>query len=405
MRVLMLNPSFSGAGYTHCLCNALVDAGCHVELYTGPYYLKASRNFQRTAYQPQIRFYRHTQLRSYKRGPARRMWRALRLLGHLWSMARVLAEARRFDVVHVQFLSVRNVDRWWLRAIARRAALIYTVHNLYPHDVPRHGKVHRIFDDIYATCHVLFAHTDETIMGLVDRFAVPREKIIKIPHGNANYLRDQNTGPQPADVGFDPVGPPVVLFFGALRHHKGIDVLLRAAALLRRDGMGVRTVIAGVPSVDPGPYLDLARELDLDDAVEFRLGYVPDEAVPTYFRAASVVVLPYRVIDQSGVAVSAISLGRAVVATRVAGLAELVGESDAGLLVPVDDPQATADAIKRLLTDEGLRRRCEANATRYADTALAWEPIAERTIEIYRRVTSLGHGGMKNDGGPACRPS
>jgi len=81
-------------------------------------------------------------------------------------------------------------------------------------------------------------------------------------------------------------------------------------------------------------------------------------------------------------------MGRPIVATRIAGLAELVERGECGLLVAVDDVESLASALERLLTDDGLRQRCATNARRYADTALAWEPIAERTIEVYRKAAT-----------------
>ncbi len=384
----MLNPPFSGAGYVHALCNALADAGCHVELYTGPHYLRASRGWERTAYLPRIRFYRRTQLRSYHRGAMRPFWRALRFIGYLWSMTRVLLEARRFDVVHVQFIGVPAVGIWWLKLIARHTPVVYTVHNLYPHDRPRHGRVHRVFRRVYRSVHGLIAHTNATVEGLVNEFGIPREKIVRVLFGNVNHLRTQRNIPDPEDVGIDPNGPPIILMFGGLRRQKGVDVLLRAGVHLRKEGIEFKVLIAGNPDVDPTPYVDLAGQLGLDDQVEFHVRYIEEEAVTTYFRAAAVVALPYRVIDQSGVAISALSLGRALVATRVAGLEELVTDSEAGLLVPVDDPPATAEALKRLLTDEPFRRQCEANALRYADEALSWASIAAGTIDLYRRCTA-----------------
>ncbi len=386
MKVLMLNASFSCAGYTHGLCNALANAGCHVELHTGPYYLAVSRNWERISYQPRIRFYRRTQTRSYTPGRARILWRWCRLVGHIWSMTRIFLEARRFDVVHVQYLSVRGLDVWWLRAIARRTPVVYTVHNLYPHDVPQRGRMHRLFHRIYNQSQALFAHSDATVDGLVRKFGVPPHRITKVMHGNMNYLRTQRGVPEPVDIGLDPTGPPLVLLFGTFRHGKGVDVLLRAASLMRRDGVTFNVLVAGAPGVDPQPYRKLVRELNLESCVTFRLERVDEEAVTTYFKTAAVVALPYREIDQSGVLMSALSLGRPVVATRLAGLEEVVHESGAGILVSVDDPQELADAITRLLTDEPYRRQCEARALRYADSTLDWKPIAQKSIEVYRRV-------------------
>ncbi len=384
MNVLMVNPSFSGGGYTHNLCNALVDAGCHVELYTGPHFLRASRGWARIAYVPRIRFYRWTQLRSYRSRRARHLWRALRLGGHLWAMTRLLAESSRFDVVHLHFPPLPQLDAWWMAALARRVRLVHTVHNLFPHDAPRTPTLEHALQRIYRSCHALIVHTDFTARGLQLEFGIEPRKIVHLPHGNLSQFLDQRGAPSPQALRLEHAGTPLVLMFGELRPTKGVDVLLRAAALLKSRGLPFRVLIAGMSGPAAEPSLALARQLELGGTVEFRIGYIEEEQVPAYFAAASVVALPYRAIDQSGVAVAAATLGRAIVATRVAGLAELVEGAKNGLLVPVDDPAALADALERVLTNPALRQEFETNSRRYAATALAWGPIAERTLAVYR---------------------
>ena len=86
----------------------------------------------------------------------------------------------------------------------------------------------------------------------------------------------------------------------------------------------------------------------------------------------------------------ALSFGRALVASNLAGLGELVGAADCGLLVPPEDPPSLAAALKRLLGDEALRRRYEANSLRYAKAALDWSVIAGQTIAVYRAAVRGG---------------
>ena len=126
------------------------------------------------------------------------------------------------------------------------------------------------------------------------------------------------------------------------------------------------------------------------DDIDFQIGNVPEAAIARSFAAATVVALPYRDIDQSGVAILAVSLGKAIVATRVGGFAELVDDAHCGLLVPVDDDAAFADALRRVICEPELRAACEANARRYAETALSWDPIAERTEQVYRKLLAGG---------------
>jgi glycosyltransferase involved in cell wall biosynthesis len=385
VRVLMLNPSFSASEYTHNLCNALVGAGCEVKLFTSPEYQRASRCWREITYTPEIAFYRRTQLPSYRAGRLTRpAWRFLRLAGHLTSLARLRRVIRRYDVLHLHFPPVLPVDARWLQLIRRHIPVVHTVHNLWPHASRRDARDRHRLQRLYHACHQLIAHTENTARGLIEEFGVPPERIARIPHGNFRQFWDQKRVSVPG-LATAATHPPTILMLGELRRSKGADVLLRAAATLRDRGVAFRLVLAGAPFAATQPFRDLTRELALEDRVMFHLQYIEEEALPSYFEAASVVALPYRVIDQSGVAIAAVTMGRAIVATRIGGLVELVEQGDCGLLVPVDDAESLATALQHLLTDDGLRQRFERNARRYAETALAWEPIAERTIDVYRK--------------------
>jgi glycosyltransferase involved in cell wall biosynthesis len=268
---------------------------------------------------------------------------------------------------------------------------VHTVHNLWPHGARRDARDRQRLRRLYHACHHLIAHTEDTVQGLVDEFGVAPERISRIPHGNFRHFWNQERAS--LSVLDDAERTPTILMFGELRQSKGTDVLLRAAARLRDRGVAFRVVLAGAPFAATQPYRDLARELGLEDRVMFHLRYIEEDAVPAYFEAASVVALPYRAIDQSGVAIAALTMGRAIVATQIAGLADLVEQGRCGLLVPVDDVASLAVALERLLTDAGLRQRLETNARCYAETALAWEPIAARTIDAYRKAGAAGAPG------------
>jgi glycosyltransferase involved in cell wall biosynthesis len=386
VRVLMLNPSGSAQAYTHNLCNALGSAGCEVELFTGVHFERMSRCWREIRYAPRIAFYRRTQLASYRAGRLTRpVWRLLRLAGHVTSLARLMPTVGRYDALHLHFPPFLPVDARWLQLVRRQVPVVHTVHNLWPHHSRRHARDRQRLRRLYHACHHLIAHTEDTVRGLIEEFGVPPERISRIPHGNFRQFWNQDRASVPA-LRSAAEHTPTILMFGDLRPSKGADVLLRAAAMLRDRGVAFRVVLAGQPRTDAQPYRDLAHTLDIEDRVMFDLRYVEEEEVPSYFEAASLVALPYRAIDQSGAAIAALTMGRAIVATRVGGLAELVEQGECGLLVPVDDVESLAAALGRLLTDDGLRRRCETNARCYAETALAWEPIAEQTIDAYRRA-------------------
>src|SRR2546430_15882266 len=81
-----------------------------------------------------------------------------------------------------------------------------------------------------------------------------------------------------------------------------------------------------------------------DRRIRFEFRYIPDAEIATYFAAADVVLAPYRIEAQSGVALTAFHFARPVIATRVGGLPEIV-DGNNGMLIPPEDPAALALAV------------------------------------------------------------
>ncbi len=136
----------------------------------------------------------------------------------------------------------------------------------------------------------------------------------------------------------------LVLFFGFIRHYKGLDLLLRAFADERVKSLKIKLLVAGEFYDDKQPFLDLISEHQLQDSVILHDHYIPKEAVKNYFSAADLVVQPYRDATQSGVTQIAYHFGKPMVVTNVGGLPEIVPDGKAGYVVDID-PVKIADAI------------------------------------------------------------
>ncbi|HWO89874.1 MAG TPA: glycosyltransferase family 4 protein [Gemmatimonadales bacterium] len=397
MRVLMLNPSFSAGAFNHRLCNALVDLGLEVDLWTGPLHAVLSSAWEPPRYNTQVRFYRRTQLASWRPGMSRHLWRAFRMLGHIGSALRLLAQARRYDVVHVYFHAVQAFDSLWHPWLQHRAVVAYHVHNVYPHDAPRTAALTAGLKRIYHGSDLLFCHTEDSRQALRGDFGVPDDRITLIPLGNVCDIVRRDLIPDKGKIGLDGAGPPLVLMLGDVRHDKGVDVLLRATAILRERGVTVRVLVAGRhPGGSPRRLAELATELGVSDRVEFRSGFIAEAEIPAYLAAADIVAFPYREIAQSAGAVWAISYGRPIVASRIGGLTSLVEDGGAGLLVPPESPRELAAAIEALLRNPADRERMGAAGRRYAQSSLDWRPIAQRVLDAYERalaVTAAGERG------------
>jgi len=135
-----------------------------------------------------------------------------------------------------------------------------------------------------------------------------------------------------------------ILFFGFIRHYKGLDLLLEAFADSRLREFPVRLIVAGEFYENPQPYLEAVIRLKLEGLVELRTGFIPDNEVRNYFSVADIVAQPYRSATQSGVSQIAYHFEKPMLVTNVGGLAEIVPNGKVGYVVDVE-PKQIADAL------------------------------------------------------------
>jgi glycosyltransferase involved in cell wall biosynthesis len=200
-------------------------------------------------------------------------------------------------------------------------------------------------------------------------FGIDREPFLTSPPENAQALR--------ATWG----DGPALLFVGVLRYYKGLQYLIPALS-----DIPARLVIVG-----EGPFgaalRQQVRDLGLDARVLFA-GRVSDEALPAYYRAADLFVLPASERSEAFglVQVEAMSSGLPVVSTELGtGTSYVNQDGVSGLVVPPRDPPALAAAIARLLRDDALRERLAHGALAHSAYFSAERMLAE--IEaIYREL-------------------
>jgi glycosyltransferase involved in cell wall biosynthesis len=146
---------------------------------------------------------------------------------------------------------------------------------------------------------------------------------------------------------------PVLVWVGRMVPVKGLDVLLAACGVLRRQGLDFHLCLIG-----DGPLRGaLARQADAEgiaDAVRF-IGAVPPDDLPDWYRAANVVVLPSRSEGVPNVLREAIACGIPYVASRVGGIPDL-SSARCNRLVPPEDSRALADALAASFNADANKR-------------------------------------------------
>ena len=213
----------------------------------------------------------------------------------------------------------------------------------------------------------------------------------QFPESKARLLRDglpRVPVPPPRAAAREALGLPpdafVVALVGRVHPWKGQDVLARALAQPELADIGAIGLVAGdpVPGSDQGARLDaLARELGVQDRL-VRLGFRDD--VDTVLGAADAVTVPSTRPEPLGlVAIEAAAAGVPVVASAAGGVAEVVGDGQAGLLVAPGDHHELARALAWLAGDPPEAARWRAAAPERVAREFSMRGMMERLQGIY----------------------
>jgi glycosyltransferase involved in cell wall biosynthesis len=263
------------------------------------------------------------------------------------------------DCIHVmfpQYLPGRLAHayaRTFLWTATRRAARILTVSEASKRDIVRFFKVapERI-DVIYNAIDPRFG------------VAPPEEEVVRVRE--RYQLHD-----------------PFVLYAGNIKPHKNLERLIEAFHRLRRGRSGeLKLLIIGDEISKYATLRRAVHRLKLHKHVRF-FGFVPDQTLAVLYRLAAVFVFPSLYEGFGLPPLEAMASGTPVVTSNVSSLPEVVG--DAALLIDPYDPDAIADAIRRILDEPRLRADLVARGLKRAGD-FSWERSVRRIREIYAEV-------------------
>jgi glycosyltransferase involved in cell wall biosynthesis len=186
-----------------------------------------------------------------------------------------------------------------------------------------------------------------------------------------------------------------LLFVGNLVPVKGIDVLLRACAVLRSGGQNVQLNIVGEGLLKPN-LIEQARSLGIEDDVRWH-GSIAQAELPNWYRAADMLVLPSRSEGVPNVLLEATGCNTPWVATRVGGIPE-IEHLGSNQLVPSESPEALAAAIIRMLVspplpgqrprspEEGVQETADfLSEVEQRTTSTSGNPTMHCDLEVVRR--------------------
>jgi glycosyltransferase involved in cell wall biosynthesis len=231
----------------------------------------------------------------------------------------------------------------------------------------------------------------QAVVDFYQQVGIPAERLTLIRSGiGAEEPPPVDRAAVRASFGW-PADAPLLLFAGRLAPQKGVDDLIAAIDLVQYNVPQLRVLIVG-----DGP---MRSRLE-STAAAFRLGGMVRFAghrddVPQLLAAADMLVLPSLYEGLPNVVLEAMRFSKPVVATAAPGTTEVVAAGQTGLLVPVHDPPALAQAVRTLVEDPELARRLGAAGRARVESEFRAETMIDAYASLYEElalVRRLPHG-------------
>lgn len=273
------------------------------------------------------------------------------------------------DIVHVTSAQEWNPVLGLIIKNKIQKPMVYTIHDVIHHEgTPAYF---RLTESIFRKMPDYFVVLTEEGKQIICGKGVAEKNVLVVPHGVYDFFTQYA-----ANVSEE----KEILFFGRIEHYKGLQILLEAVRPVFELYPDWRLQITG--GGDLAPYQELLSHPN----IHVTNRYVANEEVASIMQRAAIVALPYLSASQSGVIPTAFAFGKAVIATNVGGIPDVVRDGQTGLLIPPHNVSALTDALLKLISNAALRKSLGENGKRFADENLGWNAIARKHEAFYRSI-------------------
>lgn len=325
----------------------------------------------------------------------------------IWDHLPAFVESvQAFAVSHGLHYDLLHSHYWlsgWVALQLRQAWSLPMVHMSHTLGYPKNAAAQQLWEqepprrlqveyEVLGESDALVAESPASKQHMMQEYGVDPSRVQVIPCGVDTALFQPQDRHQARQALALPATAPILLFVGRLQPLKGIDTLLRAVHVVRQQHPDVHVCIVGGGVEEDDPYeaaeLGRLRALAEQLGIQPQLAFIKAQAQETlaqYYAAADVFVMPSHYESFGMVVIEAMACGTPVVASNVGGMASTVMHEHTGLLAPVGDWQAFAQAILRLIASPALRDTFGIAGVQRAQT-YAWSRIGERNLQLYQRL-------------------
>ncbi len=298
--------------------------------------------------------------------------------------ARYLRELR-IDVV---FCTMDHLWGAFMASVIRDsdASYLLTVHDATRHPGEDQGWRRWLLRRDIGASDAALVLTRSVGASLQANYSYPADRVFLSAHGHFG------DGSVEVDARNLPTNRPVrLLFFGRILPYKGLDLMLEALPILRREFPNLQLEVWGHGNIAP-----YQSAIELVGGVRVENRWIEEEEIPQIFASTDLGVLPYREASQSGVVATAFAVGMPCVATPIPGLCEQISDGATGTIAAGYSPAEYAEAVAKVLRDPAFYMRLSQNCIAVTKTTLSWETIGETVADALRGAHAKGKRQKEN---------
>ena len=290
---------------------------------------------------------------------------------------------KKHDIKVVHFTGYHPFFYWLLKLnIFKNIKKVYTLHDYYFH--PSYKK--KYFEKfIRKSYYNIFKYVDEVItLSEHVKNALWNNKridstLIYLSQDISRYI-NCNIPANNMDKNNNVEDSIIFLFFGRFDKYKGIENLINAGILLQKEGINsFKIKMYGKGEID----FNKIEQRNLPSNIIIENRFIRDYEICKIFLNASVVILPYLEVSQSGVLSLAYAFGKPVIATNIGSFKELVINGKTGFLYPKDSIDKLSENMKKFILERSLIDKMNKNVMDFYKQNLSWNILIKKYIAVY----------------------
>lgn len=311
-----------------------------------------------------------------------------KLISYFFSLLKIFIAIlkQKPDIIHIQWIKIWSVDYCFLKLVKllTSSKVIYTAHNLLPHDSENQHDKYILY---YKTVDSIIVHVESSKKELIKKFGINSSKINVIPHGVLDFDIDENLVETYREELHRKIGFKNQLVFATLGNqslYKGSDLIARVwkdNEFLHNDE-AYKLIILGKNNQIDFSEINQIKNVYIEDR------YLTNEEFIGALRCSDIILLPYRTISQSGVLLSCINECVPVIVSNTGGLGEIIEQFPIGWNMGESNIN---NLQKSILETSQLQSRVknlkhDINLWKLAKEFYSWDSISLKTFELYKNI-------------------